>query len=110
MKTQDYQGLAQAHEIVTKTVLRNTKNYEMVDRWNIGVLAEPQSLDDYLILINIRTPAVKKSGKVFQIGISKYPISSATYQLNKNIDVNICTWNKLEYQIEMLEKELNVQT
>jgi len=100
--------LCEAYEMVKKTISQNTGGYAASGPWHIGTIAEKQS-DNYLVMVAVATAAMRRSKKALQIGVSKYPISSATYHANNKIGISICTCDALEPQIEKLERELNPQ-
>jgi len=99
--------LNEVQKMVDELISHNPSGYEVVRHWHRGVLAGHQIKGDYLWIIAVRTPAMRQTGTALQIGVSHYPINSATYHANDRLGSNIRTCDPIEPQLAGLAEELS---
>lgn len=80
--------------------------YQIATDWKRGFLVGETIPDDYLSILTVRNGAMRAAGKALKIGVSLYPVNSATYDANGRIGFNICCCDPIEPQLLSLANEL----
>ena len=99
--------LSEVQDMVNDVINLNPCGYEVARGWRRGALVGHQIEGDYLSVIAVRTAAMRRAGKALQIGVSHYPVNSATYDANDRIGVNIRACDPIEPQLAALAEELS---